>query len=134
VFAQVRISALNTILTTLYLTLALPLVGVHLPLAKTMLAVTFVVGLLPVVGNLVSNTIIVILSLSVSLAVAVVSLVFLVIIHKLVVYSKRAVNAWGFVQAGLRAQHDPLSRPQMGWSSLHSTPHDGVLPPLASGG
>jgi predicted PurR-regulated permease PerM len=83
VFAQVRISAVNTILTALYLVVALPLVGVHLPLAKTMLAVTFVVGLLPVVGNLLSNTIIVILSLSVSLGVAVASLVFLVIIHKL---------------------------------------------------
>jgi predicted PurR-regulated permease PerM len=83
VFAQVRISAVNTILTALFLVVALPLAGVHLPLAKTMLAVTFVVGLLPVVGNLLSNTIIVILSLSVSLGVAVASLVFLVMIHKL---------------------------------------------------
>jgi len=41
------------------------------------------VGLLPVVGNLVSNTIIVVVSLSVSLSVAIASLVFLVIIHKL---------------------------------------------------
>ena len=83
VFAQVRISAVNTILTALYLVVALPIVGVHLPLAKTMLAVTFFVGLLPVVGNLVSNTIIVILSLSVSLSVAIASLVFLVVLHKL---------------------------------------------------
>jgi len=82
VFAQVRISAVNTILTALYLIVALPLVGVHLPLAKTLLAVTFVVGLLPVVGNLLSNTVIVILSLSVSLGVAVASLAFLVVIHK----------------------------------------------------
>jgi predicted PurR-regulated permease PerM len=83
VFAQVRISAINTLLTALYLIVALPLAGVHLPLAKTMLAVTFVAGLLPVAGNLLSNTIIVILSLRVSLAVAIVSLVFLVVIHKL---------------------------------------------------
>jgi predicted PurR-regulated permease PerM len=83
VFAQVRISAINTGLTALYLVVALPLVGVHLPLAKTMLAVTFIVGLLPVAGNLLSNTIIVILSLSVSLTVAGASLVFLVVIHKL---------------------------------------------------
>ena len=83
VFAQVRISAVNTILTALYLVVALPLVGMHLPLTKTMIAVTFVVGLLPVVGNLISNTIIVILSLSVSPSVAVASLVFLVVIHKL---------------------------------------------------
>ena len=83
VFAQVRISAVNTILTALYLIVALPIMGVHLPLAKTMIAVTFVVGLLLVVGNLLSNTVIVILSLSVSIAAAVASLVFLVVIHKL---------------------------------------------------
>src|SRR5215831_856856 len=83
VFAQVRISAINTILTGLYLAVALPIAGVHLPLAKVMIAVTFFVGLIPIIGNLISNTIIVILSLSVSLPVAVVSLVFLVVIHKL---------------------------------------------------
>lgn len=83
VFAQVRIAALNTGLTVLYLVVALPIFGVHLPFTKTMIAVTFFVGLLPVVGNLVSNTIIVVVSLSVSLSVAIASLVFLVIIHKL---------------------------------------------------
>jgi predicted PurR-regulated permease PerM len=55
----------------------------HLPLAKTVLVITFLVGLLPVVGNLVPNSIIVILSLSVSLPVAIMSLIFLVVIHKL---------------------------------------------------
>ena len=34
----------------------LPLFDVHLPFAKTLVAVTFVAGLLPVVGNLISNT------------------------------------------------------------------------------
>jgi len=56
---------------------------VHLPLTKTMVAITFVVGLLPIVGNLTSNTIVVIVSLAHSPAVAVASLVFLVVIHKL---------------------------------------------------
>jgi predicted PurR-regulated permease PerM len=83
VFAQVRISALNTGLTTLHLVVILPMFGAHLPFTKTMLVVTFFVGLLPVVGNLVSNTIIVVVSLSVSLSVAIASLVFLVVIHKL---------------------------------------------------
>jgi predicted PurR-regulated permease PerM len=83
VFAQVRISALNTGLTFLYLVVILPLFGVHLPLTKMILVITFFVGLLPVVGNLVSNTIIVVVSLSISLSVAIASLVFLVIIHKL---------------------------------------------------
>src|SRR3954447_1208674 len=83
VFAQVRISALNTVLTALYLAVLLPLLGMPLPLTKTMIALTFVVGLLPVLGNLISNTVIVVVSLSVSLLTAISSLVFLVVIHKL---------------------------------------------------
>ncbi|MGH8457917.1 MAG: AI-2E family transporter, partial [Nevskiales bacterium] len=83
VLAQVRIAAINATFTWLYLGVALPLLGVDLPLVKTMVAVTFVVGLLPVVGNLVSNTVIVIVSLSHSLLVAIASLAYLVVIHKL---------------------------------------------------
>src|SRR6185503_1666865 len=83
VFAQVRISALNTVFTAIYLMAVLPLFGVHLPYAKTLVAVTFIAGLLPVVGNLISNTIIVIVSLSISLQVAIASLAFLIVIHKL---------------------------------------------------
>ncbi len=83
VFAQARIAALNTFFAWLYLGIALPLLGVHLPLTKTLVALTFVTGLLPVVGNLVSNTVVVIVSLSQSLSVAMASLLFLVVIHKL---------------------------------------------------
>lgn len=83
VFAQVRISALNTALTGVYLLLIVPWLDVKLPLTKTMLAVTFIVGLLPVIGNLISNTVIVMVSLSVSPLVALSSLLFLVVIHKL---------------------------------------------------
>ena len=83
VFAQIRISALNAGLTAVYLMIVLPSFGVQLPFTKTMIIVTFFVGLLPVLGNLISNTIIVIISLSHSLQVAVGSLGFLVIIHKL---------------------------------------------------
>jgi predicted PurR-regulated permease PerM len=83
VFAQVRIAALNAILTAAYVLLALPLFGVHLPFAKTIIAVTFVAGLLPVVGNLLSSTVIVLVSLGVSMRLAIISLVFLVVLHKL---------------------------------------------------
>ena len=83
VFAQLRISALNALLTWIYLGLILPSFGVELPFVKTMVLVTFVVGLLPVLGNLISNTVIVIISLSHSLHVAAGSLAFLVVIHKL---------------------------------------------------
>jgi len=83
VFAQVRISVANTFFAGLYLAVALPLFGIHLPLVKTMVAITFFVGLLPVIGNLISNTIIVVVALSHSLAASVASLIFLVLIHKL---------------------------------------------------
>ncbi|MNT02329.1 hypothetical protein D3C72_1368220 [compost metagenome] len=83
IFAQIQISTINTMLTALYLLLVLPLFGVHLPLSKTLVVITFVAGLLPVLGNLISNTAIVVASLSVSLPIAVASLVFLVVIHKL---------------------------------------------------
>jgi predicted PurR-regulated permease PerM len=83
VFAQVRISALNTVLTAIYLLVVLPLLGVRLPLTKTLIALTFLVGLLPVIGNLISNSVIVVVSLSHSLGVALGSLVFLIVIHKL---------------------------------------------------
>jgi|SRR5690606_33768345 len=81
--AQVRISALNTAITAIYLLIVLPAFGVHLPLTKTLIAVTFIAGLLPVVGNLISNTAITVISLSHSLGVAAGSLAFLVVIHKL---------------------------------------------------
>jgi predicted PurR-regulated permease PerM len=45
--------------------------------------VTFICGLLPVLGNLISNTIIFVIGLSVSLWVAVAALTFLILIHKL---------------------------------------------------
>lgn len=83
VFAQIRISALNTLLTGLYLAAVLPAFGVSLPFTKTMIVVTFVVGLIPVLGNLISNSVIVIVSLSQSLNVAAASLAFLIFIHKL---------------------------------------------------
>ena len=82
VFAQVRISSINAAFTGIYLAIVLPLLGVHLPLVKTLIAITFVLGLIPVVGNLMSNSMIVIVSLSQSLSVALGSLLYLVIIHK----------------------------------------------------
>ncbi len=83
VFAQVRIAALNSVFAAVYLAVVLPLFGVHLPLVKTLIAITFITGLLPVIGNVISNSVIVIVSLSHSVSVAGASLVFLIVIHKL---------------------------------------------------
>ena len=83
VFAQVKISAINTAFTALFLLLVLPLFGTTLPFTKTLIAATFVTGLLPVVGNLISNTLIFVIGLSISLPIGIAALVFLVVIHKL---------------------------------------------------
>jgi predicted PurR-regulated permease PerM len=108
VFSQIRISALNTVLTGIYLAVVLPALGIQLPFVKTMIAVTFLVGLLPILGNLISNTVIVIVSLSVSPAVAIGSLAFLVIIHKLeyfvnarIIGSQIRARAWELLTAML---------------------------------
>lgn len=101
VFAQVRIASINAFFTGIYLAVILPILGIELPLVKTMIAITFVVGLIPVVGNLISNTVIVIVSLSHSLGVAFGSLMYLIVIHKFeyflnarIVGGQIRANAW----------------------------------------
>jgi predicted PurR-regulated permease PerM len=108
VFAQIKISAINTGLTAVYLLVILPVIGVHLPFLKTMLALTFLLGLLPVVGNLLSNTIVITVSMSHSFNVAMGSLVFLVLIHKAeyflnakIVGSQIKAKAWELLLAML---------------------------------
>ena len=81
--AQVKISAVNTTLTGLYLLVALPLFGIEVPFGTTLVLLTFICGLIPVLGNLISNTVITILSMGVSIGTAAASLTFLVVIHKL---------------------------------------------------
>jgi len=94
VFAQVKISALNTLFTGAFLLIGLPLFGVSLPLAKTLVVLTFVVGLLPVIGNLISNTLIFVVALSNSMFVALAALAFLIVIHKLeYFFSARLIGA-----------------------------------------
>ncbi len=83
VFAQVKISAINAVFTGIFLLIVLPIFHDQLPLSKTLVLITFIVGLLPVIGNLISNTIIVAVALSVSFPAAVMSLAFLILIHKL---------------------------------------------------
>jgi len=81
--AQVKISAVNTTLTGLYLLVVLPLFDIRVPFATTLVVITFLCGLIPVLGNLISNTVITILSMGVSVGTAVASLAYLVVIHKL---------------------------------------------------
>jgi predicted PurR-regulated permease PerM len=54
-----------------------------MPHAPLLIPVTLLCGLVPLVGNLVSNTIIVFVALTVSIKLAISALLFLVLIHKL---------------------------------------------------
>ena len=75
--AQITISLINTVLTAIFL------FAVDMPNAPLLIAVTLLCGLVPIVGNLVSNTIIVFVALTVSLKLAIFALLFLILIHKL---------------------------------------------------
>lgn len=81
-FAQIRVAAVNTVCMGIFLLIVSPLIGWHIPYAKTLVLATFLCGMLPVVGNLISNTLTCLMALTVSLPAAAVSLSFLVLIHK----------------------------------------------------
>jgi len=75
--AQLVISAINTALTAIFVLTS------GLPNSVVVIGLTFLCGMLPVVGNLISNTIIVAIAFTVSPKMALAALVFLVVIHKL---------------------------------------------------
>jgi predicted PurR-regulated permease PerM len=75
--AQIVISAINAFATAMFIMIA------QLPYAWLLVVVTFLCGLLPIVGNLISNTIIFCVALTVSPGTAFASLAFLIIVHKL---------------------------------------------------
>ena len=107
-YAQLPISAINTALTSIYLLMVLPAFGIQLPFVKTLIVITFFAGLLPVVGNLISNTVIFMISMSVSFTVAVASLGYLIVIHKLeyflnarIIGSRINARAWEILIAML---------------------------------
>ena len=66
-----------------------------LPYAAVVIGVTFLCGLLPIIGNLISNTIILFLSAAMSVKIAVAALVFLVAIHKLEYFlNSKIIGGW----------------------------------------
>jgi len=82
VAAQFWIAVFNTTLTALFLLLILPLWHLRLPYTPLLITLTFVAGLVPIVGNLLCNAVLTLVGLSVSPTAAVSCLVFLVLIHK----------------------------------------------------
>lgn len=78
--AQIIISAINTVLTGIFL------LWNHFPYAFVIVVLTFLFGLLPIVGNLLANTLIVGVAFTIpnnGPQEALFALIFLVVIHKL---------------------------------------------------
>lgn len=82
VTAQFWIASFNTALTALFLLVILPLFGMELRYTPALITLTFVAGLVPIVGNLLCNVVITLVGLSVSPMTALACLAFLVLIHK----------------------------------------------------
>jgi len=79
--AQVVISLVNTFFTGLFI-LSLSFFDVPMPYPFVIIMITFLCGLLPIVGNLISNTVIFCIGLTQSVQLGVISLCYLIILHK----------------------------------------------------
>ncbi len=75
--AQIVISTINTMLTAVFL------LWNHFPFAPVIIMLTFLCGLLPIIGNIISNTLITFVAFTISPKMALIALAYLVIIHKL---------------------------------------------------
>ena len=75
--AQIIVSTINTAITGAFL------LWNGYPYVAVIAALTFLCGLLPIVGNVLSNTLIVFVGFTISPRMALVALIFLMVIHKL---------------------------------------------------
>ncbi|MDO4232811.1 MAG: AI-2E family transporter [Lautropia sp.] len=111
VIAQIRIAMFNTAMTAVYLFFILPFFDIHLPFRGLLCMFTLLTGVLPVLGNLMANTILSLISFAISPWVAIASLTFLILIHKLeyvinarTVGSKISMNSWEILAAMLTGE------------------------------
>ena len=82
VAAQFWIALFNTFLTALFLLFVLPFWDLELPYTPALITLTFLAGLIPIVGNLLCNAVLTLVGLSVSPTAAAACLAFLILIHK----------------------------------------------------
>jgi predicted PurR-regulated permease PerM len=75
--AQIIISLINTALTGVFL------LWNGFPFAPVLVVLTFLCGLLPIVGNIISNTLIAFVAFTITPKMALIALAYLVVIHKL---------------------------------------------------
>lgn len=86
--AQIIISAINTVLTAIFV------IACGFPYAIVIVGATFICGMLPVVGNIISNTIMVMVGFTITPKMALFALVFLVTIHKLEYFLNSKIVGW----------------------------------------
>ena len=106
VTAQFWIALFNTCLTGIFLLVVLPIFATRLPYTNALLLLTFVAGLIPIVGNLICNTVLTLVGLSVSWPIAVACLAFLIVIHKMeyfinakIIGDRTHMSAWELLAA-----------------------------------
>lgn len=112
VIAQLRIAVFNTSMTALYLFVILPAFGIHdFPFRGLLCMFTLLTGVLPVLGNLMANTVLSLISFAISPWLAVASLSFLILIHKTeyvinarTVGSRISMNSWEILAAMLTGE------------------------------
>ncbi len=86
--AQIIISGINTVLTAVFV------LSLGFPYAMVIIGATFICGLLPVVGNIISNTVVVMVGFTISPELALGALLFLVVIHKLEYFLNSKIVGW----------------------------------------
>lgn len=79
--AQVLISLVNTFFTGVFI-YSLSLFGSPMPYSFVIIVITFLCGLLPIIGNLMSNTVIFCIGLTQSVQLGFIALSYLIILHK----------------------------------------------------
>lgn len=106
VVAQFWIAAINTGFTAAFLFIALPMFDIEVPYSGWLVLLTFVAGMLPIVGNLLCNAVLTLAGLGVGPHVALACLVFLIAVHKLeyvinakVIGSRISTAAWELIVA-----------------------------------
>jgi predicted PurR-regulated permease PerM len=83
VAAQFLVACANTFFAAIFMFVILPLSGNPMPWAPALVALTMVLSMLPVAGNVVCNGIVTLVALSVGPGLAVASLVYLIVVHKI---------------------------------------------------
>jgi predicted PurR-regulated permease PerM len=105
---QCWVALVNTAFTSLFLLVIAPLAGWHFPYRGALIAITLTASLVPVAGNLVCNSILLLVGLSLSLSAGIAAMVFMIVVHKLeylvsarILGSANRVSAWELITAML---------------------------------